>query len=86
MSENNDFPKCTHHWMYNKNERWCMGCGAQELVKNNYEITDSQIDKAVKKASDDLLDHIYEYGTAAEGTEYRIRALARAAIKAANEL
>lgn len=80
------FPKCTHHWFYNKKERWCMRCGAQELTKENYEVTDSQIDNAVKKAADNLLDYIYEYGTAAEGTQYKIRALARAAIKAANEL
>ena len=41
-------------------------------------LTDEQIDKAIQSAGDALLDHIYEYGTAAEGVTERIRAVARA--------
>ena len=46
-------------------------------------LTDEEIDAATAKESDDLLDHIYEYGTIAEGTRARVRKLARAAIDAA---
>jgi hypothetical protein len=41
-------------------------------------LTDEQITAAVMRASDELLDHIYEYGTTAEGVQHRIRVLARA--------
>jgi hypothetical protein len=47
-------------------------------------LTDEQIDKATRATADDLLDHIYEYGTAAEGVMERIRAISRAAIEAAH--
>jgi hypothetical protein len=43
-------------------------------------LTDEQIDAATSTARDSLLDHIYEYGTVAEGTMPRARNLARAAI------
>ena len=41
-------------------------------------LTDEQIDNATRKQVDALLDHIYEYGTAAEGSDFRVRAIARA--------
>jgi len=41
-------------------------------------LTDEEIDNTIRKQVDDLLDHIYEYGTAAEGIDYRVRAIARA--------
>jgi len=41
-------------------------------------LTDEELDNATRKQVDDLLDHIYEYGTAVEGVDYRIRAIARA--------
>ena len=41
-------------------------------------LTDEEIDNTTRKQVDDLLDHIYEYGTAAEGIDYRLRAIARA--------
>ena len=41
-------------------------------------LTDEEIDKAVAQERDALLDHIYEYGTLAEGVLERIRRLARA--------
>ena len=41
-------------------------------------LTDEDIDNTTRKQVDDLLDHIYEYGTAAEGIDYRVRAIARA--------
>jgi hypothetical protein len=41
-------------------------------------LTDEEIDKATAQERDALLDHIYEYGTAAEGVLERIRRLARA--------
>ena len=41
-------------------------------------LTDEQIDNTTRKQVDDLLDHIYEYGTAAEGIDFRVRAIARA--------
>ena len=41
-------------------------------------LTDEQIDAAARGAVDDVLDHIYEYGTAAEGVIERIRKIARA--------
>ena len=41
-------------------------------------LTDEEIDNTTRKQVDDLLDHIYEYGTAAEGIDYRVRAIARA--------
>ena len=43
-------------------------------------LTDEEIDKAIAQERDALLDHIYEYGTTAEGVLERIRRLARAAI------
>ena len=56
---------------------------AQALRRDAERLTDEQIDSATSKERDDLLDHIYEYGTAAEGILERIRKLARAAIDAA---
>ena len=41
-------------------------------------LTDEEIDNTTRKQVDDLLDHIYEYGTAAEGIDFRVRAIARA--------
>ena len=41
-------------------------------------LTDEDLDNTTRKQVDDLLDHIYEYGTAAEGINYRVRAIARA--------
>ena len=41
-------------------------------------LTDEEIDNTTRKQVDDLLDHIYEYGTAAEGIDYRVRAIAHA--------
>lgn len=41
-------------------------------------LTNEEIDNTTRKQVDDLLDHIYEYGTAAEGIDYRVRAIARA--------
>ena len=41
-------------------------------------LTDEDIDNTTRKQVDDLLDHIYEYGTAAEGIIERVRAIARA--------
>ena len=42
-------------------------------------LTDEEIDVATAQERDALLDHIYEYGTAAEGVLERIRKLCRAA-------
>jgi hypothetical protein len=41
-------------------------------------LTEEEIDKAVAQERDALLDHIYEYGTLAEGVLERIRKLCRA--------
>lgn len=41
-------------------------------------LTDEEIDKATTEARDALLDHIYEYGTTAEGILERVRKLSRA--------
>ncbi len=41
-------------------------------------LTDEEIDKATAQERDALLDHIYEYGTAAEGVLERTRKLCRA--------
>ncbi len=41
-------------------------------------LTDEEIDKATAQERDALLDHIYEYGTAAEGVLERARKLCRA--------
>jgi len=41
-------------------------------------LTDEELDNTTRKQVDDLLDHIYEYGTAAEGIDFRVRAIARA--------
>lgn len=43
-------------------------------------LSDEQIDAAIGKPLDDLLDHIYEYSTAAEGIKERARRIARAVI------
>lgn len=45
-------------------------------------LTDEQIDAAIRDAADSLLDHIYEYGTAAEGIQSRLRKIARAVERA----
>ena len=45
-------------------------------------LTDEEIDRATAQARDALLDHIYEYGTAAEGVLERIRKLCRAVERA----
>ena len=86
------------HWLETAYSRVCAGeaeadvlrdCGwervrdAQALRRDAERLTDEQIDSATSKERDDLLDHIYEYGTAAEGILERIRKLARAAIDAA---
>ena len=42
-------------------------------------LTEQEIDAATAQERDALLDHIYEYGTAAEGVLERIRKLCRAA-------
>jgi hypothetical protein len=42
-------------------------------------LTEEEIDAATAQERDALLDHIYEYGTAAEGVLERIRKLCRAA-------
>jgi hypothetical protein len=55
----------------------------EALRRDAERLTDEQIDSATSKERDQLLDHIYEYGTAAEGILERIRKLARAAIDAA---
>tara|TARA_R110000868_G_scaffold406132_1_gene686296 strand:+ start:210 stop:527 length:318 start_codon:yes stop_codon:yes gene_type:complete len=55
----------------------------ETLRRDAERLTDEQIDSATSKERDALLDHIYEYGTAAEGILERIRKLARAAIDAA---
>lgn len=57
----------------------------EALRRDAERLTDEQIDSATAKERDALLDHIYEYGTAAEGILERIRKLARAAIDAAME-
>jgi len=57
----------------------------EALRRDAERLTDEQIDSATSKERDDLLDHIYEYGTAAEGILERIRKLARAAINAEKE-
>ena len=41
-------------------------------------LTDEEIDKATAQERDALLDHIYEYGSTAEGVLERIRKLCRA--------
>ncbi|MFN8776141.1 MAG: hypothetical protein ACK5XV_05170 [Flavobacteriales bacterium] len=41
-------------------------------------LTDEEIDKAIAQERDALLDHVYEYGTTAEGVLRRVRRLARA--------
>lgn len=41
-------------------------------------LTDEQIDNATRKQVNALLDHIYEFGTAAEGIDFRVRSIARA--------
>ena len=86
------------HWLETAYSRVCAGeaeaevlrdCGwervrdAQALRRDAERLTDEQIDSATSKERDQLLDHIYEYGTAAEGILERIRKLARAAIDAA---
>ena len=43
-------------------------------------MTNEQIDNAIRKFADDLLDYIYENGTACEGITARVRAIARVAI------
>jgi hypothetical protein len=45
-------------------------------------LTDEQIDNAIRDDGNILLDHIYEYGTSAEGVTERLRSIARAAINA----
>jgi hypothetical protein len=84
------------HWLETAYSRVCAGeaeaevlrdCGwerVDEALRRDAErLTDEQIDSATSKERDQLLDHIYEYGTAAEGILERIRKLARAAIDAA---
>ncbi len=61
----------------------CIFADAEALRRDAERLTDEQIDSATSKERDQLLDHIYEYGTAAEGILERIRKLARAAIDAA---
>jgi len=41
-------------------------------------MTDEELDQTTAQARDDLLDHIYEYGTTAEGILERVRKLCRA--------
>lgn len=53
---------------------------AQQEAPAAQPLSDEQIDAATASARDALLDHIYEYGTAAEGMQRRVRAIARAAI------
>lgn len=43
-------------------------------------LSDEQIDAAVAAARDELLDHIYEYGTTSEGVLRLVRRIARAAL------
>jgi hypothetical protein len=87
-----------NHWLETAYSRVCAGeaeadvlrdCGwerVDEALRRDAErLTDEQIDSATSKERDQLLDHIYEYGTAAEGILERIRKLARAAIDAAME-
>ena len=45
-------------------------------------LTEEEIDVATAQERDALLDHIYEYGTAAEGVLERIRKLCRAVERA----
>jgi len=45
-------------------------------------LTDEEIDNVIRDDGDILLDHIYEYGTSAEGITERLRSVARAAINA----
>ncbi len=44
------------------------------------EPSNEAIDAATRDATDALLDHIYEHGTAAEGIRPRVRAIARAVL------
>jgi hypothetical protein len=41
-------------------------------------LTEEELDQTTAQARDDLLDHIYEYGTNAEGVLERVRKLCRA--------
>lgn len=50
--------------------------------KTHVPLTEEEIDRATAQARDALLDHIYEYGTAAEGVLERIRKLCRAVERA----
>jgi hypothetical protein len=52
--------------------------GAQPAQQERKPLTPEQIDAATSKARDELLDHIYEYGTVAEGIQQRVRRIARA--------
>lgn len=45
------------------------------------EPSDAELDAATAKARDELLDFIYEHGTASEGVSRLVRKLARAALK-----
>ena len=45
-------------------------------------LTEEEVDAATAQERDALLDHIYEYGTAAEGVLERIRKLCRATERA----
>jgi hypothetical protein len=49
-------------------------------------LTDEEIDAATAQERDALLDHIYEYGTAAEGVLERIRKLCRAAAEIGRQM
>lgn len=42
-------------------------------------LTDAEIDEAISKSFDALMDHIYEYGTTAEGATRLARKIGRAA-------
>ena len=59
-------------------EQWNQRADAAPQPAKREPLTDEEIDNTTRKQVDYLLDHIYEYGTAAEGINYRVRAIARA--------
>ena len=51
---------------------------AAQPTQERKPLTDELIDMVTAVETDDLLDHIYEYGTSAEGVSARLRKIARA--------
>ena len=51
-------------------------------------LNDEQVEAIVRTKGDELIDHIYEYGTIAEGTDEKLKAIVHAAdicLRAKNE-